>query len=96
MLRLPGTPAAYFGSADFVPAYRSLEEMDTISMKTRDICTVVETAKEERHRYDKEGNLWMEYEDAEAARRASGVGGVRRRSTVAFGEKPGSGQQSFA
>ena len=64
--------------------------MDAIFQKTRNIFTVVKTAKDEPNRYDKEGNLLIKYEDTDVARRASGTG--RRRSSVAYGEKMGSSQ----
>ena len=44
-------------------AYRSLEEMDTIFHKTKNIFTVVWTAKHEPHRYGKNGEILIQYED---------------------------------
>ncbi|KIW11419.1 hypothetical protein PV08_10719 [Exophiala spinifera] len=63
-------PVVYF----FYPetAYRSLEEMDTIFHKTKNIFTVVWTAKHEPHRYGKNGEVLIDYEETEEHhRRAS-------------------------
>lgn len=81
-------PVTYF----FYPetAYRSLEEMDNIFMKTRNIFTVVKTAKQEPHRYDKEGNVLINYEETEEhERRKSSVAytGPRRLSRASGDEK---------
>ena len=82
-------PVVYF----FYPetAYRSLEEMDTIFVKTKSIFTVVKVAKDEPHRYDKNGNVLIDYTATEEhERRKSSVGydqGPRRMSSG--GEKQG-------
>ncbi|EXJ73621.1 uncharacterized protein A1O5_03383 [Cladophialophora psammophila CBS 110553] len=62
-------------------AYRSLEEMDTIFHKTKNIFTVVWTAKHEPHRYGKHGEVLIDYEEtgehrrrlSSAARRGSAI-----------------------
>ncbi|KAL9066680.1 MAG: hypothetical protein Q9157_007056 [Trypethelium eluteriae] len=75
-------PVVYF----FYPetAYRSLEEMDSIFMKTDSIFTAVKVAKEEPRRYGKNGELLLSYEDTDlhmrAERRKSSVAAERRRS----------------
>ena len=66
-------PTVYF----FYPetAYRSLEEMDLIFSKSTWL-NVVKVADKEPHRYDKHGNLLIEYtETEEAQRRRSSMGG---------------------
>lgn len=80
-------PCVYF----FFPetAYRSLEEMDTIFHKAhgwRGVFTVVHIAKHEPHRYGKNGELLIAYEETEEAREAQ-----RRRSSVASGRGAGVG-----
>ena len=67
-------PVTYF----FYPetAYRSLEEMDAIFVKNRSIFTTVRDAKNEPHRYDKQGNVLIDYEATEEHE--------RRRSSVAY------------
>ncbi|KAJ9611136.1 hypothetical protein H2200_004319 [Cladophialophora chaetospira] len=63
-------PVVYF----FYPetAYRSLEEMDTIFHKTKNIFTVVWTAKHEPRRYGKNGEILIDYEETgEHQRRVS-------------------------
>lgn len=65
-------PVVYF----FYPetAYRSLEEMDTIFHKTTSVFNVVSVARNEPHRYGKNGELLINYEDTqEHLRRASYV-----------------------
>ncbi|KAK9858991.1 hypothetical protein MYU51_015889 [Penicillium brevicompactum] len=65
-------PVIYF----FYPetAYRSLEEMDTIFHKTSSVFNVVSVARQEPHRYGKNGELLINYEDTEEhLRRASYV-----------------------
>ncbi|KAI9728259.1 MAG: hypothetical protein M1834_007752 [Cirrosporium novae-zelandiae] len=59
-------PVVYF----FYPetAYRSLEEMDVIFHKSN-TWNVVRVAREEPHRYDKNGELLIAYEDTEEHRR---------------------------
>ena len=54
-------PVVYF----FYPetAYRSLEEMDSIFTKTKNIFTVVWTAKNEPRRYGKNGEVLIDYEE---------------------------------
>ncbi|KAL9085791.1 MAG: hypothetical protein Q9165_007423 [Trypethelium subeluteriae] len=75
-------PVVYF----FYPetAYRSLEEMDSIFMKTHSVFTAVKVANEEPRRYGKNGELLLSYEDSDlhmrAERRKSSVGAERRRS----------------
>ncbi|KAH8726054.1 general substrate transporter [Phaeosphaeriaceae sp. PMI808] len=68
-------PSVYF----FFPetAYRSLEEMDEIFHKTTNPFNVVKIAKEMPHRYDKRGELLIDYADTEQARETE-----RRRSSV--------------
>lgn len=83
-------PVTYF----FYPetAYRSLEEMDNIFVKTNSIFTVVKVAKNEPHRYDKNGDALINYEETEEheRRRSSATyGGPRRLSHVSGGEKAG-------
>jgi MFS family permease len=74
-------PSVYF----FFPetAGRSLEEMDEIFHKTTGPFDVVKIAKELPHRFDKRGNLLIDYHDTEEARDAE-----RRRSSVT-GAAPG-------
>ena len=86
-------PTVYF----FYPetAYRSLEEMDLIFQKTTSIFKVVGVAKREPHRYDKRGNILIDYQNTEDHRRrrssmayASGVSGrLSTASDGAAGEK---------
>ena len=53
-------------------AYRSLEEMDSIFAKTRNVFTVVKTAKEEPRRFGKNGEVLINYDETEEHfRRAS-------------------------
>lgn len=68
-------PCVYF----FYPetAYRSLEEMDNIFAKTESIFTVVKIAKKEPHRFGKNGELLINYEETDMAQ--------RRRSSTAAG-----------
>ena len=72
-------PVVYF----FYPetAYRSLEEMDTIFYKTKSIFKVVSIAKHEPHRYDKNGNVLIDYTETEHHE--------RRKSSVAYVEGAG-------
>jgi len=71
-------PVVYF----FYPetAYRSLEEMDTIFQKTKNIFTVVWTAKHEPRRYGKNGEVLIEYEDTGEHQRR--VSNAERRGSV--------------
>ncbi|KIW28029.1 uncharacterized protein PV07_07719 [Cladophialophora immunda] len=72
-------PVVYF----FYPetAYRSLEEMDTIFHKTKNIFTAVWTAKHEPHRYGKRGEVLIDYEETgEHQRRLSSA--ARRGSVI--------------
>ncbi|KAJ5570004.1 uncharacterized protein N7459_009434 [Penicillium hispanicum] len=65
-------PVVYF----FYPetAYRSLEEMDTIFLKTTNVFNVVSVARNQPHRFGKNGELLINYQDtAEHLRRASHV-----------------------
>lgn len=66
-------PVVYF----FYPetAYRSLEEMDSIFIKTKSIFGAVRAAKEEPRRYGKNGEVLINYEETQMAQ--------RRRSSVA-------------
>ena len=50
--------------------------MDTIFQKTKSIFSVVGVAKREPHRYDKNGNVLIQYEETEAH--------ARRKSSVAY------------
>ena len=72
-------PVTYF----FYPetAYRSLEEMDGIFLKTKSIFKVVSIAKHEPHRYDKEGNVLIDYTQTEDHE--------RRKSSAAYVESAG-------
>ena len=74
-------PSVYF----FFPetAGRSLEEMDEIFHKTTGPFDVVKVARELPHRFDKRGNLLIDYQDTEEAREVE-----RRRSSVT-GATPG-------
>jgi len=76
-------PSVYF----FFPetAYRSLEEMDEIFHKTTTPFDVVKIAHDMPHRYDKRGELLIDYTDTEQAMETE-----RRRSSVA-GASPGVG-----
>jgi hypothetical protein len=49
--------------------------VDAIFEKTHSIFSVVGIAKEEPYRYGKDGELLINYEEIEQARRASGVWG---------------------
>lgn len=71
-------PVVYF----FYPetAYRSLEEMDTIFQKTKNVFTVVWTAKHEPRRYGKNGEVLIEYEDTGEHQRR--VSNAERRGSV--------------
>lgn len=64
-------PVVYF----FYPetAYRSLEEMDSIFVKCDSIFTVVGIAKREPRRYGKDGEILINYEETDMARRRSSV-----------------------
>ena len=74
-------PSVYF----FFPetAGRSLEEMDEIFHKTTNPFNCVQIARDLPHRYDKRGNLLIDYNDTEEARDVE-----RRRSSVT-GAPPG-------
>ncbi|KAI2485050.1 Sugar transporter STL1 [Pyrenophora tritici-repentis] len=73
-------PSVYF----FFPetAYRSLEEMDEIFHKTTGAFDVVSVANNMPHRYDKRGELLIDYADTEQAMDAE----RRRSSVVAAGQ----------
>ncbi|KAJ5201335.1 uncharacterized protein N7498_005998 [Penicillium cinerascens] len=65
-------PVVYF----FYPetAYRSLEEMDTIFQNSTSVFNVVSVARNQPHRYGKNGELLINYQDTEEhLRRASHV-----------------------
>ena len=47
--------------------------MDAIFVKTKNIFTVVSTAKHEPRRYDKNGNMLIQYEDTDMAERRGSV-----------------------
>jgi hypothetical protein len=81
VINLAMVPSVYF----FFPetAGRSLEEMDEIFHKTTGPFDVVRIAKELPHRFDKRGELLIDYEDTEQARETE-----RRRSSVT-GATPG-------
>ena len=74
-------PCVYF----FFPetAYRSLEEMDEIFHKTTNPFDVVKIAKEVPHRYDKNGELLIAYEETEEYQQTT----ERRRSSIAAAER---------
>ena len=55
-------------------AYRSLEEMDSIFYKTKNIFTAVRTAREEPRRFGRKGELLINYEETDDH--------VRRKSSV--------------
>ncbi|CZT43586.1 probable MFS monosaccharide transporter [Rhynchosporium secalis] len=73
-------PVVYF----FYPetAYRSLEEMDSIFLKTKSIFSTVKTAKDEPRRFDKNGDLLINYEETEEHKRWNGEAKVENRETV--------------
>ena len=77
-------PVVYF----FYPetAYRSLEEMDSIFLKTRSIFDVVKVAKKEPRRYGKNGELLRLYDESEVhavvARRRGSIGAERKSNTA--------------
>lgn len=75
-------PSVYF----FFPetAYRSLEEMDEIFHNTTNAFNVVKIANELPHRYDKRGELLINYADTEQAHEAE-----RRRSSVVGAQTSG-------
>lgn len=78
-------PSVYF----FFPetAYRSLEEMDEIFHRTTNPFVCVSIARNRPHRYGKNGELLIRYQDTEEAQEA-----MRRRSSVPHAsEKLGSG-----
>lgn len=61
-------------------AYRSLEEMDSIFQKTKNIFTVVWTAKHEPRRYGKNGEILIDYEMSEEHLRRASIASQRRAS----------------
>lgn len=75
-------PSVYF----FFPetAYRSLEEMDEIFHNTTNAFNVVKIANELPHRYDKRGELLINYADTEQAHEAE-----RRRSSIVGAQTSG-------
>ncbi|KAJ6126829.1 hypothetical protein N7523_002441 [Penicillium sp. IBT 18751x] len=78
-------PVVYF----FYPetSYRSLEEMDTIFNKTTSVFNVVSVARNEPHRYGKNGELLINYEETEQhLRRASHVSEKRKSGFTAGSE----------
>lgn len=76
-------PSVYF----FFPetAYRSLEEMDEIFHNTTNAFDVIKAAHNLPHRYDKRGELLINYEDTEQAHEAE-----RRRSSIVAIQQNGS------
>lgn len=65
-------------------AYRSLEEMDSIFHNTKNIFTVVRTAKHQPRRFGKHGEVLLSYDETEEhARRASAAS--TRRASMASG-----------
>ncbi|KAF4552316.1 Sugar (and other) transporter-like protein 46 [Elsinoe fawcettii] len=80
-------PSVYF----FFPetAYRSLEEMDEIFHKTTSVFDVVSVAKHQPHRYGKNGELLINYEETEeyTTRRRSSVVPPKGEDTDSNGEK---------
>ncbi|ETI25177.1 hypothetical protein G647_04550 [Cladophialophora carrionii CBS 160.54] len=86
-------PVVYF----FYPetAMRSLEEMDGIFHKTKNIFTVVWTAKHEPHRYGKHGEVLIDYEETgEHERRMSQA--ERRGSVMSRGSATEYGSEKVA
>ena len=77
-------PVVYF----FYPetAYRSLEEMDTIFRKTKNIFTVVWTAKHEPYMYGKNGEVLIAYDESEEHFRRASVAS-QRRASMSYSEK---------
>lgn len=78
-------PCVYF----FFPetAYRSLEEMDEIFHRTTNVFNCVKIAKELPHRYGKNGEMLIRYDDTEEAqdtarRRSSVIGPDSRKASV--------------
>ncbi|KAL9050948.1 MAG: hypothetical protein Q9162_006333 [Coniocarpon cinnabarinum] len=62
---------------------RSLEEMDSIFLKTTNWFNCVSIAREEPHRYDKDGNLVIKYDETDdAALRRHSVVSTRKNSTT--------------
>ncbi|KAJ6014496.1 hypothetical protein N7540_009087 [Penicillium herquei] len=81
-------PVVYF----FYPetAYRSLEEMDTIFQNTTTVFNVVSVARNQPHRYGKNGELLINYQDTEEhLRRASHVSEKHGKSFAASGDMEG-------
>jgi hypothetical protein len=81
-------PVVYF----FYPetAYRSLEEMDSIFQKTKNIFTAVWTAKHEPRRYGKNGEILINYEESEEHFRRASLAS-QRRASMGYVEKTPSG-----
>jgi hypothetical protein len=71
-------------------AYRSLEEMDSIFQKTKNISTVVWTAKHEPRRYGKNGEILFNYEESEEYFRRPSLAS-QRRASMGYVEKTPSG-----
>jgi hypothetical protein len=86
-------PVVYF----FYPetAYRSLEEMDSIFQKTKNIFTVVWTAKHEPRRYGKNGEMLINYEESEEHFRRASLAS-QRRASMGYIEKIPSGDAKKA
>lgn len=89
-------PSVYFLFPE--TAYRSLEEMDSIFRKTKGAAgwfNVVRIAHDEPHRYGKDGELLIAYDETEehAERQASVVSGTdmaRAAKMVAADKRPSS------
>ncbi|KAF2185968.1 general substrate transporter [Zopfia rhizophila CBS 207.26] len=71
----------------FITAYRSLEEMDTIFHKTTSIFNCVSIARNEPRRYGKNGEVLINYEEAEEMERRSNVAAQGRVKREAMGEE---------
>ena len=86
-------PVVYF----FYPetAYRSLEEMDNIFQKTKNVFTVVWTAKHEPRRYGKNGEVLINYEESEEHFRRASVASARRASLGYVEKAPARGAEKL-
>lgn len=86
-------PCVYF----FYPetAGRSLEEMDGIFAKCNSIFTVVKIAKTQPKRFGKDGELLIEYDRTDMARRRSSATAASISRPGNVGEKDEDEQQEF-
>lgn len=84
-------PVVYF----FYPetAYRSLEEMDTIFRKTTTIFNAVWTAKKEPHRFGKNGEVLLSYDETGEHARRESIAAERRATLASQGERRRSSQR---